>query len=216
MLSSTYHSTAEQEGDAGDRARLLPRGRIQLACSRHKAGKGNFMRYALIYGGISGAIVIAIIVAGVALDLPNHVQSEWFGYLVMLVALSLIFVGIKRYRDVECGGVVRFGRAFSVGLGIALVATIIYIVGWELFLATSKQDFMAQYSAGIIDKMREEGAASAAIQAKMNEMREMAAKYKNPLFRIPITFVEIFPVGLLVALVSAALLRNPRLLPASR
>ncbi len=174
------------------------------------------MRYALIYGGISGAIVIATIVAGVALDLPNHVQSEWFGYLVMLAALSLIFVGIKRYRDVECGGVVRFGRAFSVGLGIALVATIIYIVGWELFLATSKHDFMAQYSAGIIDKMREEGAAAAAIQAKAAQMREMAVMYKNPLFRIPITFVEIFPVGLVVALISAALLRNPRLLPAAR
>ena len=174
------------------------------------------MRYALIYGGIAGAIVVAIIVAGVALDLPNHLQSEWLGYLVMLAALSLIFVGIKRYRDVECGGVVRFGRAFAVGLGIALVATIIYIVGWELFLATSKHDFMAQYSAGIIDTMREEGAAAAAIQAKAAEMREMAAMYENPLFRIPITFVEIFPVGLLVALVSAALLRNPRLLPASR
>ena len=102
------------------------------------------MRYALIYGGIAGAIVIAVIVAGVAFDLPNHIQSEWFGYLVMLVALSLIFVGIKRYRDVECGGVVRFGRAFAVGLGIALVATIIYIVGWELFLATSRHDYMAQ------------------------------------------------------------------------
>lgn len=174
------------------------------------------MRYALIYGGIAGAIVVAIIVAGVALDLPNHLQSEWLGYLVMLAALSLIFVGIKQYRDVECGGVVTFGRAFAVGLGIALVATLIYIVGWELFLATSKHDFMAQYSTGIIDKMREEGAAPAAIQAKAGEMREMAAMYKNPLFRIPITFVEIFPVGLLVALVSAALLRNPRLLPAAR
>ena len=173
------------------------------------------MRYALIYGGIAGAIVVAIIVAGVALDLPNHLQSEWLGYLVMLAALSLIFAGIKRYRDVECGGVVRFSRAFAVGLGIALVATIIYIIGWELFLATSKQDFMAQYSDGIIDKMREQGAPAAAIQAKADEMREMAAMYKNPLFRIPITFVEIFPVGLLVALVSAALLRNPRLLPAA-
>jgi hypothetical protein len=47
-------------------------------------------------------------------------------------------------------------------------------------------------------------------------MRDMATMYRNPLYRIPITFVEIFPVGLIVALVSAALLRNPRLLPAAR
>jgi hypothetical protein len=45
-------------------------------------------------------------------------------------------------------------------------------------------------------------------------MRQMAEIYRNPMLRIPITFAEIFPVGLLVALVSAALLRNPRVLPA--
>jgi hypothetical protein len=38
--------------------------------------------------------------------------------------------------------------------------------------------------------------------------------YANPLFRIPMVFLEIFPVGFIVALISAALLRNPRLLPA--
>ena len=45
-------------------------------------------------------------------------------------------------------------------------------------------------------------------------MRAMAEAYRNPLFRLPMTFVEIFPVGLLIALVSAGLLRNPRFLPA--
>ncbi len=44
----------------------------------------------------------------------------------------------------------------------------------------------------------------------------MAESYRNPLFRIPMTFIEIFPVGLLVALISAALLRNPKLLPDNR
>src|SRR3546814_12654255 len=34
------------------------------------------------------------------------------------------------------------------------------------------------------------------------------------MFRLPMTFVEIFPVGVLVSLVSAAVLRNPRVLPA--
>ena len=42
----------------------------------------------------------------------------------------------------------------------------------------------------------------------------MRTQYANPLFRLPMTFIEIFPVGLLVALVSAALLRNPSFLPA--
>lgn len=172
------------------------------------------MRYALIYGALAGAVVVCIITLGMAFELPGHATSEWIGYLVMLVALSLIFVGVKRYRDIECGGVIKFGRAFKVGLGIAAVAALIYVLGWEIYLAASGRDFMAKYSASIIEGMRAEGASSAAIQSAIGEMQDLAMRYKSPLFRIPITFVEIFPVGLLVALVSAALLRNPRLLPA--
>jgi Protein of unknown function (DUF4199) len=172
------------------------------------------MRYALVYGGLAGAIAISIIVATLALDLTGH--SLWFGYLVMLAALSLIFVGVKRYRDIECGGVIRFGRAFGLGLGIAVVAALIYVIGWELYSALSGWDFMADYSASMVHEMRAEGASPAAIQARQAEMRDMAEMYANPLFRLPMVFAEIFPVGLVVALVSAALLRNPRLLPAAR
>jgi hypothetical protein len=172
------------------------------------------MRYALIYGGISGAVVVSIISASIAMDLPSHATSMWVGYLIMLAALSLIFVGVKRYRDVECGGVVRFGRAFGLGLGIAAVAALVYVVGWETYLALSGKDFMAEYSAGIIEGLRSEGATQAALDAKAAEMRDLTESYRNPLFRVPLTFVEIFPVGLLVALVSAGLLRNPKLLPA--
>jgi hypothetical protein len=174
------------------------------------------MKYALIYGGIAGAIVVSIISASIAMDLPSHATSVWVGYLIMLAALSLIFVGVKRYRDVECGGAIRFGRAFGIGLGIAAMAALVYVVGWEIYLACSGHDFMAEYTAGILKDMRADGAGQAAIEAKAAEMGELADSYRNPLFRMPMTFVEIFPVGLIVALVSAALLRNPRLLPAAR
>jgi Protein of unknown function (DUF4199) len=173
------------------------------------------MRYALIYGALAGAVAAAIISATIALHMTGHGNaSMWVGYLIMLAALSVIFVGVKRYRDVECGGVIRFGRAFLLGLGMAVVAGVIYALGWELYLALSGHDFMAEYTASLLDGMRKEGASPDAIAATAAEMRELAESYRNPLFRLPLTFIEIFPVGLLVALVSAALLRNPKLLPA--
>jgi hypothetical protein len=174
------------------------------------------MKHALIYGGIAGAIVIAFICASIAIGAPSHASSEVLGYLVMLVGLSLIFVGVKRYRDVECGGVIRFGRAFLLGLSMAAVAGVVYVIGWELFLLVSGQDFMAGYGRSVIGGMKAAGASQAAIAAKTAEMNALAQSYRNPLFRMPLTFVEIFPVGLLVALVSAALLRNPKLLPVRR
>lgn len=172
------------------------------------------MRYVLIYGVISGAIVIAMIAGGLVFDLPNHFQSMWFGYLVMLTALSLIFVGVKRYRDVECGGVVRFGRALAVGLGIAVVAGIVYVAGWETYLATARPDFMAEYGAKVLADMRGSGASAVELAKAEADIAWAMEIYKHPLQRMAITFTEIVPVGLLVALVSAAVLRNPRALPA--
>ena len=175
------------------------------------------MKYMLAYGLVSGSIIIAVMTIGIATaDWGSFYGSEWFGYLVMLLALSVIFVAVKRYRDRECGGVIRFGRALGLGVGIAAVAGLAYVIGWEIYLATSGRDFMAEYVEGMVRGMETAGASAGAIAEKAAEMRRMAELYRNPLFRVPITFVEIFPVGLLVALVSAALLRNPRLLPAAR
>lgn len=174
------------------------------------------MKYALVYGGIAGAIIICVISAGLVFELPDHLRSEWFGYLVMLAGLSLIFVAVKRYRDVERGGIIRFLPALGLGLGVALVAAILYVLGWEAVLAGSGRDFIAEYSAGIVQSMQADGAPAAAIQAKQAELAQIGEAYKNPLFRMPITFLEIAPVGLIVAFVSAAILRDPRVLPARR
>ena len=171
-------------------------------------------RYAFIYGAVSGAIAAAVLTVSIAAGTSNHTTSLWFGYLVMLVALSLIFVGVKRYHDVECGGVIRFGRAFGLGVAIAAIAGLVYALVWESYLQISGYDFMADYTRSVLKSMQAEGASQAAIQAEAAEMKAMAESYRNPLFRIPMTFVEIFPVGLLVALVSAALLRNPKMLQA--
>ena len=170
------------------------------------------MKYPIIYGGLAGAIAIILISATLAMDMAGH--SILVGYLIMLAALSLIFVGVKRYRDVERGGVISFGRAFGLGLAMAVVAGIVYALGWELFIAVSGFDFMTGYTNDMIATMRAEGAAQAAIDAKIAEMADMKALYDNPLMRIPMIFAEIAPVGLIVALVSAAVLRSPKMLPA--
>jgi hypothetical protein len=160
------------------------------------------MRYALVYGLISGTITVLIMIAGFELTAgDSFVHTLWYGYLVMLVVLTFIFVGVKRYRDVECGGVVRFGRAFLIGLGMAAMAGLAYVGIWEAYLAATGYAFLDNMVA----------AADTAAQRA-----EMASMLFNPLVRVPFEYLEIFPVGLVVAFVSAALLRNPRLLPAAR
>ena len=175
------------------------------------------MRYALVYGLLSGLVVAGVIVTGLAIGGHDSgvFGTLWFGYLVMLVALTFIFVGVKRYRDVERGGVIKFLPAFGMGLAIAICAGIAYACVWEIYLASTGYRFMDEYIAAMLRHRQAEGASAAELARAAAEMQPMREAYSHFLFRFPMTFIEIFPVGLLVALISAALLRNPRLLAAN-
>lgn len=169
---------------------------------------------ALVYGSIAGAISIGVIIAAMASGPDgDFFSSSLFGYLVMLVALSLVFLGIKRHRDLHRGGIIGFGPAFLTGLAISAAAGAVYVAIWEVYLAATDYQFMSAYTAHLIEDMRASGASSAEIADFEASMKQMAENYANPFFRIPISFLEIFPVGVLVSLVSALLLRNPRFLP---
>jgi hypothetical protein len=168
-------------------------------------------RIILINGLISGVVAIAGI--GGTIVLSGGHGSLWLGYLIMLVALSAILVGVKQYRDQTLGGVIKFHTALLIGLGIAVVASIVYALVWDVYLAMTHYSFMDKYISETLAAKRAAGVTGAAYQKLVSQMEALRQQYANPLFRLPMTFMEIFPVGLLIALVSAALLRNPRFLP---
>jgi hypothetical protein len=172
------------------------------------------MKYVFVYGMLAGLVVITVMCTGFFLA-PGHdniMHTLWFGYLVMLVALTFIFVGMKRYRDIERGGVIKFFPAFGLGVAIAFVAGLCYAAGWEAYLAATHYSFMDEYIAGIRHAREAAGVTGPALAREMADLETLRVQYQNPLFRIPMTFIEIFPVGLLVAIVAAALLRNPKFL----
>ncbi|OFW99671.1 MAG: hypothetical protein A3E78_02440 [Alphaproteobacteria bacterium RIFCSPHIGHO2_12_FULL_63_12] len=171
-------------------------------------------KIALVYGAIAGSIVVGSILAGILLGSDHGGQSLWFGYLIMILALSLIFLGVKSYRDRQGGGVIKFGPALFLGLMIAVVAGVFYVGGWEAYLAATDYSFMPSYVDQIIESKKAAGLTGEALAAEVAKLEEMKANYENPLYRMPLTFVEIFPVGLVIAIVSAAILRNPKAFPA--
>ena len=172
-------------------------------------------RIILTYGAISGVVIIAaiLITSGLTGDQHNGF-SLWLGYLIMLVALSSILVGVKQYRDQERGGAIRFWPAFGVGLGIAVVASLSYVVIWEVYLAVTHYSFMEKYTASMLAAKRAAGVTGAAYAKAVATAEQMRRDYANPVNRVGETFMEIFPVALVIALITAALVRNPRFLPA--
>jgi len=173
------------------------------------------LRTILIFGVIAGLVVAVPMFSLMLLGEPGGASHSLFtGYTIMLLAFSMIFIGVKRHRDRTLGGVIRFLPALLVGLGISVVAGIIYVVGWEITLAATNYAFMDDYAAASIEAARAKGKSAADLAAMAAEMEKMKVAYANPAFRMGITFTELFPVGLIVSIVTAALLRNSRFLPA--
>lgn len=173
------------------------------------------LRPILTYGLIAGLIVVLPMFAYFLLGEPEiSDHSALFGYATMLIALSTIFIAVKSYRDKALGGVIKFVPALLMGLGISVVAGLVYVIGWEIYMALTNYTFASAYGDAMVEAARAKGAPPAEVEQISAEMAQFAAQYSNPLFRIPITFIEIFPVGVIVSLISAALLRNSRFLPA--
>lgn len=180
--------------------------------------KNTFLSHVLRFGAIAGVIVsVPTLVIWLRLK-PGDTLSAGMavGYLIMLVALTMVFVGVKQYRDRVLGGVIPFAPALGMGLAISGVAGVFYCLAWEFCLAFGSFDFSAWYSNSLIEGARARGATPAEIEKVAADAAAFVAQYANPLFRVPMTFLEIFPVGVLVSLVSAALLRKPDFMPARR
>ena len=136
------------------------------------------------------------------------------GYATILVALTGVFLGVKHYRDKEKGGVIKFLPALGVGLGISAVASLGWVIAWEISLAVTKFDFVTAYYGAMIEQAQADGATAEKIAQMRTEQEGFASMYSNPVIRMGITFVEMFPIGVVISLISAALLRNSRFLPA--
>jgi hypothetical protein len=170
----------------------------------------------LVFGLISGAIAATLMwilmgfVNGGSVDFDSGMI---WGYATMLIALSMVFFGIKSYRD-NNGGRITFLKGLQVGLLISLISAVCYAASWEIYYPSVGDQFMQKYTAFYLDKMKKEGASDAEIEKARVESEQFAEMYKNFFIRFAMTLMEILPVGIIVTFISAALLRKRDVLPA--
>ena len=168
-------------------------------------------RIVLKFGLISGVIVAALMMLNVTLTVKGIIDFQWsevVGYASIVLSFIVVFFGVRSYRDTVGGGSITFGRAFKVGILITLVSCAIYVVTWEIVYFNFLPDFEDTYAALMIEQMTEEGASAAEIAEMQRQMDGFKQLYKNPLFNVGMTFMEVFPVGLIMTLVSAGILRR--------
>jgi hypothetical protein len=174
------------------------------------------LRLIALYG-VAAGLIVAIPMNLMMLNTPPGTMPEngmLYGYLTMIVGLTAVFLGVKHYRDKVLGGAIRFWAALLLGLGISTIASLLYVIAWELTLALSDLDFAESYAKAMVEAARAKGPSPAELEKTVADAAAFVEMYRNPLYRIPITFIEMFPVGVLISLISAGLLRDSRLLPA--
>lgn len=163
----------------------------------------------LTFGLISGLMVAAMMSALLGfVDKIGFDKGVIVGYTVIIIAFMLVFFGIRSYRENVGHGRVSFGRAFVVGILITLITCVFYVVAWEIIYFKFMPDFADKYASYEVEKAKAAGASKQAIDAKVQEMKEMKVMLDNPFLNAAMTFTEPFPVGLLVTLISAAILRK--------
>ena len=161
----------------------------------------------IIYGLIAGVVVSVLMLISVSV-LTDYDTGLLVGYASMLIAFSLVFVGIRNYRDKYNDGVISFGRAFKIGIMIVLIASTIYAIAWLIDYFYFMPDYLDKFSVKMIAKMKLEGASQIKIDKETKEMADFAKMYKNPLFNMMMTYMEILPVGLVVTLISSFILKR--------
>jgi hypothetical protein len=165
----------------------------------------------LVFGLISGSIISVFM----ALSMANCFGSNHFGtssmvigFTAMIVAFAFVFVGIKNQRDKLNGGLISFGQAFMTGLWITLIASTMYVITWMFEFHYFMPDFMDKYSAIMIEQTKSSGLPPDQLQVELDKITMMQENYKSPFYRIMYTYVEIFPVGLIITLISALILKR--------
>src|ERR1700732_4987358 len=163
----------------------------------------------LTFGLISGVISSVIMVATVPFaDRIGFDKGAIVGYTSIVLSFLLVFFGIRSYRDNEGNWQISFLKAFAVGISITLISCVCYVVTWEILYFNFLPDFMDKYGAHVIEKAKASGASAAVVQAQVEKVKKYKEMYANPLLNAAMTFIEPFPIGLVITLISAAVLRR--------
>lgn len=166
----------------------------------------------VVFGLIAGIIVSAFMIFSIVMC---YRYNDWqgsmvIGYAAMIIAFSFVFVGIKNQRDKFNGGTISFKEAFKTGILITLIASTLYVVAWLVEYYVFVPDFMEKYTEHVIQDDQSKGATAEEIRQKTEELAAQAEMYKNPLVVILFTYLEILPVGIMITLISALILKRKK------
>lgn len=169
-----------------------------------------------LIAGITVSILNLIIMTLCNSGKINIDHGDIFGYGGIVIGLSMIFFGIKSYRNNYQNGVIKFGKALLVGFLISLIASVTWAAVSEVFYQIDPETteaFMDKYGEYQLIELQKIGAPQVEIDAVIKESADMKEMHKNPIARFVMSLAILMP-GIMIALISAAILKKSEVVPA--
>lgn len=157
-------------------------------------------------GLIGGLIVAAVMVCSTFIFMrypENFDNSMIIGFSGMFLAFIFVFLGIKQFRDKINEGKLSFWEGLKIGLLIALLTSTIYVVVWMFEYNIFFPDFAEKYAEYIVKNAKPEELTE--VTKAANEVKDI---YKNQLMIFLYTYIEVLPIGIVFAFISALILKR--------
>ncbi|CAM1362635.1 conserved membrane hypothetical protein [Tenacibaculum sediminilitoris] len=160
--------------------------------------KNIILNYGLYLGIIGVFIHLAFYATG---NLIEHgMLSGIIGFIVMI---ALIILGIKKFKA-DNGGILTFGQALKVGVGIAVISAVISTIYTLIFTNVIEPDFQAQMM-----EIQKQGWIDAGMTDEQIEASEtMAEKFNSPLITAPLALVVSAFFGFIISAIGGAIMKK--------
>ena len=134
----------------------------------------------------------------------NHLKPHWSGSIITgVLFVGIIVFGIKKFKEAN-GGFLSWGKGVKIGVGIAVLAGLIYVIYSYIFMNFIEPDYMNQMmeiqNQAFIDQgMTEE---------QIDVANEMSEKFQSPGIVAAIGIIAYAIGGFIVSAIAAAIMKK--------
>ena len=166
------------------------------------------------YGLISGSIITAFMLTSMAYSdcdtNLNNVNSMILGFAAMILAFSLLFFGLAKYRKTVGEGVLPFKTALGMSMLMVLIVSTMYVVGWIIEYKLFMPDFADKYESARIKQLDNLHLEAAKYEQEVAAVKDEMAFYRTPMGLIMYSYVEILSMGIPMALIASLVMMRKR------
>jgi hypothetical protein len=163
--------------------------------------KNDILRHSATYGAIIG---FALVIYAVLLYILDLSLSKSLGYISYIIIIVGLYLGIKKFRENEPSGAIKYTKALGVGVLICVFTGFIGSVFTYLQFRFIDPDMITKILEMSEEKLLEKGLSEDIIEMQSQFM----AKLMTPGFMALASFISYIFMGTIFSLIIAAILKK--------